>query len=182
MELHFRKMKESDMEMVMRWRTDPEVSQYMYTDFVPSLERQIAWCHRVNADPTKRYWIITVDGESVGVADIINIDNHNRRCEWAYYLASPSVRGKGIGKSVELNLQRYAFENLNIHKFCCEVFVSNQKVIQIHEKYGSVVEGTRREHIFKGGKYHDIVEMAIFKDDWEKNWKDKIEYIRGKFE
>jgi UDP-4-amino-4,6-dideoxy-N-acetyl-beta-L-altrosamine N-acetyltransferase len=176
MELHFRNIKESDQEMIMRWRTMPEVSAYMYTDFEPDLEKQREWFRSISADPRRLDWIIMVDGEDVGLVSIVRIDPVNHRAEWAYYLASPSVRGKGIGKSVEMNILTYVFEELHLNKLCCEVFVSNEIVIKIHEKYGSKVEGTRRRHIFKNGEYHDIVEMGILRQEWETGIKDRIEY------
>ncbi len=175
MAIRFRTFGDEDLEMIMRWRTDPEVSAYMYTDFVPDLARQRAWFRSISADPTRLDWVIQVDGEDVGLVSIVRIDAVNRRAEWAYYLASPSVRGKGIGKAVELNVLRYVFEDLGLHKLCCEVMGSNPAVVKIHEKFGSVVEGTRRSHIRKGGAFHDIVEMGILAEDWRAGVRDRHE-------
>ena len=182
MELVFRKIKESDLKTLMTWRTNPEVSKYMYTDFEPSMERQREWFKGISGDPTRKDWIIQADGEDVGLLGLSRIDPVNRRCDWAYYLGSPNVRGKGIGKSVELNVHEYVFETLGLNKLCCEVFVSNKLVINIHEKYGSVVEGRRVGHIYKGGEFHDIVEMSLLRDNWEKDVKGKFEFVKGRFE
>ncbi len=182
MELQFRNITDDDLEMIMNWRTMPEVSAYMYTDFEPNIERQRAWFKSISSNNTRLDWVITVDGEDVGLVSIVCIDRVNRRCEWAYYLASPSVRGKGIGKSVEMNILAYVFETLELNKLCCEVFCSNEIVIKIHEKYGSVVEGTRRQHIFKDGQFHDIVQMGILREDWEKGIKGKVEHVEAEFD
>jgi len=182
MELHFRKITEDDLEMIMTWRTLPEVTVYMYTDFEPDIDKQRAWFRKISVDPARIDWIINVDGEDVGLVSIMEINSVHRRCVWGYYLASPSVRGKGIARSVELNILTYVFETLNLHKFCCEVFVSNEMVIMIHQKYGSKVEGTRPEHIYKNGQFHDIVEMGLLRSDWEKNVKGKIDYVVAKID
>jgi len=182
MDLKFRAITGNDLLMIMNWRTMPEVSAYMYTDFVPDIEKQRAWFRAISKNTTRLDWIITVDGEDVGLVSIVGIDSVNRRCEWAYYLASPSVRGKGIGKSVEMNVLAYVFETLNLNKLCCEVFCSNEIVIKIHEKYGSVVEGTRRQHIFKGGEFHDIVQMGILRGDYERNVKGQVEHVEADFD
>jgi len=182
MKLLFRKIKENDLEMILNWRTMPEVSAYMYTDFEPDMERQREWFKQINNDPTRMDWIITVDDEDVGLASLVRIDRVNKRCEWAYYLGSPNVRGKGVGKNVELNILEYVFETLGLNKLCCEVFVSNDKVIRIHEKYGSVVEGTRREQVYKNGAFHDIVEMGILRENWGNNIKGQIEHFQARFE
>ena len=182
MELIFRKIREDDLDQILNWRTKPEVSSYMYTDIEPSMENQNIWFDNISRDSNRLDWIINFDGEDVGLLSLVKIDQLNRRCEWAYYLGSPNVRGKGIGKNVELNVLNYVFNTLNLNKLCCEVFVSNDFVIKIHEKYGSKIEGTRREQIYKNGEFHDIVEMSILKSDWIENIKDKLDYLPGKFE
>jgi RimJ/RimL family protein N-acetyltransferase len=68
---------------------------------------------------------------------------------------------------VELNVYTYVFDVLKLNKLCCEVFCSNDLVIKIHEKYGSKIEGTLKQHILKNGQFHDIVTMGILKSEWE---------------
>lgn len=182
MKLLIRRISEADLPLIMEWRTSPNVSKYMYTDFSPDIEKQRRWFETISTDSTQKYWIINVDNEDVGLVYITSIDLINKRCVWAYYLGSPSVRGKGIGKNIELNILDYVFDTLKLNKLCCEVYVANEIVIKIHEKYGSLVEGTRRQHVFKNDQFHDIVEMAILREDWDKNIRDKFEYSVAVFE
>jgi len=182
MKLVFKNIKPDDLEMILKWRTMPEVSKYMYTDFEPSMAKQKKWYVQISEDQTRKDWVINVDGEDVGLLSIVRIDNVNRRCEWAYYLGSPNVRGKGIGKNVELNVLEYVFEKLGLNKLCCEVLKENELVVKIHEKYGSVVEGNRRQQIYKNGEFLDIIEMGILKEDWEKNIHGKHELVKAVFE
>ena len=182
MELVFRKIESVDLPMILAWRTMPEVSDYMYTDFEPDMQQQLAWFEQISRDSTRLDWIINANGEDVGLVSIVRINNLNKRCEWAYYLASPSVRGKGVGKSVELNILEYVFKSLNMHKLCCEVFTSNEMVIKIHEKFGSLVEGTRRKHVYKNGEFHDIVEMGILRQNWEQNIQGQIDFPKAKIQ
>lgn len=182
MKLVFRDIKPDDLMMILNWRTMPEVSKYMYTDFEPSMEKQKKWYEQISGDKSRRDWIINVDDEDVGLLSIVKIDNVNKRCDWAYYLGSPNVRGKGIGKNVELNVLEYVFEKLELNKLCCEVLKENELVIKIHEKYGSMVEGNRRQQICKNGEFLDIVEMGILRDDWKKNIRGKHEFVKAVFE
>ncbi len=182
MQLRFRRITDEDLEMIMNWRTLPDITKYLYTDFEPSMESQNKWFGEINNNPYRQDWIINVDGDDVGIVQILRIDRANSRCEWAYYLGADNVRGKGIGKNVELNVLAYVFNALKLNKLCCEVFLFNDLVIKIHEKYGSKVEGTRREHIFKNGDYYDIVEMGILKSEWENEVKNKHDYSIAEFE
>ena len=118
MKLVFRRIKDGDLEMILNWRTMPEVSAYMYTDFEPSMPEQKKWYDQINSDSTRMDWIINADDEDVGLVSLTSINRTNRRCDWAYYLGSPNVRGKGIGKSVELNVLAFVFETLALNKLC----------------------------------------------------------------
>lgn len=90
-----------------------------------------------------------------------------------------SFRGKGIGRNLECNIYDYVFYTLNFNKLCGEVLENNDKVVKIHQKFGSKIEGIFKEHIFKDNKFHNIVRMAILKEEWDKiksNYEyDKIE-------
>lgn len=172
MGVKLRKVQESDLEKIRKWRMDPNVTKYMYSDPVLTSEMQRNWFEKVNADKSCKYWVISFDSKDIGLLNITNIDNQNKRCEWAYYIADTSLRGKGIGRLLECNIYDYVFDNLEMNKLCCEVFCFNEKVIAIHEKFGSEVEGTRKQHICKNGKFYDIVEMAILREKWEHIKKD----------
>lgn len=160
------KLNENHMDKVRNWRNSPEVSRYMYTDQYISEEEHVNWYIRIKDDPTKKYWIVEVDDVYVGVVNLYDINIQNKRCYWAYYLTDSSVRGKGIGKAIELNVLNYAFEVLNLNKLCCEVFSFNDVVVKIHQKYGSKIEGIFKKHVYKNGQFLDIVCMGILKEEW----------------
>jgi RimJ/RimL family protein N-acetyltransferase len=46
------------------------------------------------------------------------------------------------------------------------VFVSNDKVIKMHEKFGFRREAYYREHCIKGEQKLDVVGLAILESDW----------------
>lgn len=178
----FRRIRENDLEMILSWRMSPEVSTFMYTDPVLTMEKQLKWFKIISSDKARKDWIVNIDNADVGLLTISKIDEVSKRCEWAYYIASSNMRGKGIGRNIELNVYHYVFESLKLNKLCCEVFSFNEKVIHIHKKYGSIIEGVRRQHIFKNGCFYDIVEMAILQEDWEENVKGKFDFEKGHFE
>lgn len=112
--------------------------------------------------------MIVIDDTAIGVLNLTEIDKRNKRCSWAYYIGDTSFRGRGIARTLECNIYDYVFEFLGLNKLCCEVFTFNEKVISIHKKFGSEIEGTLKQHILKNGQFYDIVSMAITKDKWIK--------------
>lgn len=167
MALELVKINKDDLELIMTWRMKPEVTRYMYTEPVLTMDTQLKWFDFIQENDNAKYWIIKFDGVKIGLINICDIDYKNKRCSWAYYIGDTSFRGKGIATLLECNIYDYVFDCLNLNKLCCEVFTFNEKVISIHEKFGSVVEGTLKQHIYKNGEFFDIVIMGITKDKWE---------------
>jgi len=159
-------LREEHLEKVRKWRMSEEVTQYMYTDPIITPEQQKQWFNKIKNDSSCIYWVVNVDGVDVGVVNLVDIDYSNLRCFWAYYLADPSIRGKGVGKTIELNILKFVFDTLKLNKLCCEVLSFNEIVVKIHEKYGSKVEGIFREHIYKNGEFYDVVRMGILAREW----------------
>ena len=181
MDIKFRTIKPEDLEKLRIWRMKPEVTKYLYTDPVISKEDQIRWYEKISGDPTCKYWIVNADGEDLGLAFLYDVNELHKRASWGYWIAEEGARGKGVGKAIELNIQRYVFEVLNLNKLCCEVLKENELVVTIHQKYGSQIEGLCKQHIFKNGEFKDIVVMGILKEDW-RNIKDNFEYHKAEFE
>ncbi len=165
--ISLRDIAPADKEMIRVWRNLPEIRKYMYTDHIITCEEHDAWFERIAVDPTCRYWIIACDKEDVGVANLYAIDNRNQRCYWAFYVVSPNVRGKGVGTFAEYLVLRYVFEELNLNKVCCEVLDFNRGVVRMHKSFGFVQEGVLRKHIAKNGAMHDVVCLAMLKEEWE---------------
>jgi UDP-4-amino-4,6-dideoxy-N-acetyl-beta-L-altrosamine N-acetyltransferase len=165
--IQLRDIQFEDKEMIRQWRNKPEVAKYMYTDHHIAPEEHSLWFDRISDDPRSRYWIIVCDQIDVGLVNIYDIDEKNRRCYWAFYLADPSARGKGVGSFVEYSILSYVFEKLDFNKLCCEVLGFNEAVVNMHKDFGFQQEGLFREHIIKGGHVFDVVCLGVLRREWE---------------
>ena len=161
-----RLMTLDDAERVRQWRMDPEVSRWMYTapDITP--EQQRAWAEKALVDETRRYWIIELDGNPVGLANLAEIDQAHGRTSWAFYLADESTRGRGVGGAVEFAVLDFVFSTLKLRKLICEVLSMNEPVLGLHKSFGFVEEGRRRQHAVVGGEIMDVVEFGLLASEW----------------
>ena len=169
--IRLRAVEEEDLPKIVGWRNKPEIYQYFYEYEPLSKVQQKIWFENFLKNKTEKYFIIeTIKGESIGTVGLTKIDWRNRKCELARFLIGEKEhQGKGYGKEVEALILKYVFDHLNMHKLCCEVFATNQKVISLYESFGFKVEGTLRKHIFKDGDYQDIVIMGMLKEEYLKN-------------
>lgn len=167
MTVRLRSVERADSARLLGWRNSPEVAAYMYTDHKISQAEHDRWFAGALTAEDRRYWIIELDGEPVGLANLAKIDPIVRRCDWAYYLAEPSTRGRGVGAQVEYIVLRHVFESMGYHKLWCEVLLENEAVWKLHESFGFKREACYREHVCKGGRFQDVVGLGMLKADWE---------------
>lgn len=100
---------------------------------------------------------IVVDDVCVGcIGAVFKKDIYTYNCELGYWLSS-HYWNKGIMSRVLPYMCEYIFENYNIHKICAQVFVENTASSHLLEKCHFKKEGYLHEHVYKNGKYHDII-------------------------
>ncbi len=164
--VELRPLRPDDKDRLLVWRNSPEVSGYMYTDHQISPAEHERWFAGVEGDARRAYWIIEMDSEPVGLANLYDIDRANSRCAWAYYLAEPSVRGRGIGGYVEYLMIETVFGAFGLGKLWCEVLISNRGVWRMHQKFGFQEEARLRRHIVKNGAPEDVMGLGLLREDW----------------
>ncbi len=166
MSVRLRRLTADDGGRVLAWRNAPEVAAYMYSDHAISPDEHARWLAAALEALDRRFWIIELDGAPVGLANLARIDRAAGRCEWAFYLADPSTRGRGVGAAVEYLVLGHVFEHLGLNKLWCEVLVENEGVWRLHEKFGFTREALYREHVCKGGVFRDVVGLGLLRREW----------------
>jgi UDP-4-amino-4,6-dideoxy-N-acetyl-beta-L-altrosamine N-acetyltransferase len=161
-----RPLRAQDESQVLAWRNSPEVAAHMYTDRTIAPEAHAAWLAAALGADDRRYWIVELDGRGVGLANLVRIDPVSRRCDWAYYLADPATRGRGVGACVEYAVIEHVFGSLGLNKLWCEVLIGNEAVWRLHESFGFRREALLRNHVRKGGRFHDVVGLGLTAADW----------------
>lgn len=175
-----RDLRPEDEPVLLRWRNLPDVGRYMYSDHQITPAEHGSWFSSIPDDPKRRYWVIVCDGEDVGLVNLYDIDTVNSRCFWAFYLASPSVRGKGVGSYVEYSILQHVFEEMGLNKLCCEVLGFNEPVLKMHARFGFQQEGLFREHIVKSGEAMEVVRLAILRREWRQVREEIATRLRDK--
>lgn len=161
-----RPIQENELEMIMNWRMQPEITKYMYTDPELTIEKQLTWFRSLKTKNDTFIFMIEVDSIPCGILNITNIDYINKRCTWGYYMAVKEKRSLPLAMSLEWNLYDYVFDVLDMNKLIGEIFSFNKGVIGIHKKCGSSVEGVLKQHILKNGTFYDVTVAGILRDTW----------------
>ena len=170
-EVALRPLEPADSERLYAWRNSPEVAAFMYSDHAIAPEEHARWFASIAGDPKRDYRMIVVDGAPSGLANFYDIDRAQGRAAWAFYLADPGVRGKGVGGFIEFLMIERAFGEpesggLGLRKLWCEVLITNEAVWKLHQKFGFRQEALYRAHVIKGGKPVDVMGLGLLAEEW----------------
>ena len=80
--MKFEKIRERDLEKLLKWRVAPKITRYMLTDIPYDMALQRQWYERVQKDPCSKYWMIHFGNREIGLANLSDIDFTHRRCSW----------------------------------------------------------------------------------------------------
>ena len=162
-----RSLAADDSDRLFDWRNRDDVRAYMYSDGLIDRNTHDRWFSGALVAADRRYWIIEWDGLPVGLANLADISQIHEKAAWAYYLADPATRGKGIGACVEYLMIEKVFGEFGLEKLWCEVLVSNEAVWKLHESFGFVREALFRRHVVKSDGPHDVYGLGLLKSDWQ---------------
>ena len=103
----------------------------------------------------------------LGTVGLYNIDWRNRHCEFGrFFLCEEDLRGKGYGKEALELILDFGFNHLNMAKIYCTTYVDNLRTLGLYESVGFRRDGLLRQHIFRRGKYIDLVLLSICSNEW----------------
>lgn len=160
-----RKMTEADLAQVLAWRNADHVRRFMYEDALISREQHHAWWHRTSVDDAARHYIFELNGSPVGVVNVSGIDSANGTASWGLYLGEDDVE-PGSGSAMAWLALSEVFGPLAVRKLLCEAFAFNVHALGLYDKLGFRREGLRVAHRFHDGAFEDVVELALFADEW----------------
>lgn len=166
--LTLRPADDTDPPRFVPWIADMEVTRYLGRRTGAALYQEVDFFKRVGEAKDTVLWIIDVDGTAVGATGIHEIDWPNAHATTGILIGDKARWRQGIATEAMRMRTRYAFRELNLRKLMTEVFMENAASRRALEKNGYRTVGTRREHFFTGGRWHDIWLGEVLREDWEK--------------
>lgn len=153
-----------DLELVLQWRNQPVVRNNMYTSHEISAEEHKAWFAGLKNDPSRKWYVYSVEGEKYGVVYFTQCDEAKGNAFWGFYSGENAPLGTGL--RMELEALELAFEVFGLHKLNCEVIAHNSVVVNMHKKVGFEEEGCFRDFYFDGEQYHDVIRLGMLAVEW----------------
>ncbi len=164
--INLRALKRIESKQILEWVNNPSLKYWTGTVFpISEIEHEEWFEKKLNEKVNKLFGIEErKSGNLIGVIGLSNTDLFNKSTELFTYIGDEQYCGKGFGTDAIKTLVRFAFEELNLHRISLVVFSYNTRAIASYKKVGFVTEGVLKESLYKGGKYHDKIIMAILND------------------
>ena len=167
MSIHLREIREEDLELIMQWRMDPDITRYMNTDPKLTPEGQRKWFRAISEDTDVLYWLIEIEGQPAGVINLTGLNRPSGSLGWAYYVGEKRLRSMKAALALEMNLYDYVFDVLGKNELGGDIFTLNKGVIQLHLLCGSQIMEEKKNHVCKSGRYYDVTFMHMTAQRWQ---------------
>jgi RimJ/RimL family protein N-acetyltransferase len=168
--IRIRALEKTDIEEVLKWINDPEVTATLAMRYPVSRYQEEKWIERT-LDGTdvknKVFAIETKDGVYLGGVGLHNINWKDRNAEVGIVIGKKEYWNKGYGSDAMLTILDFAFKRMNLHRVYLRVYDFNQRGIRSYEKCGFKKEGVLRDDLYADGKYHDTILMGILRDEFK---------------
>lgn len=170
--VNLRPFVKADIPTITRWINDPDVRHFLATVFPQTEKQEEGWFDKLGKDDKNVILgIETKDGVFIGIMGIHHIHWTNRTATTGALIGEKEYWGKGFGTDAKMILLQYAFETLNLRRICSEVIAFNKRSLQYSLHCGYKLEGKKRKHIWRAGKYWDLLQLGLFHEEWLPIWK-----------
>jgi len=174
--INLRPLKEIDLDEIMKWINDLEVTKYLSSFIFPvsRLEEEKYLEKMMSKNDEQKHMVIeNKKGQYIGQISLIHIDWKNRNAELGIVIGNKKDWGKGYGTEAIKMVLNYGFYQMNLNNIYLWVFEYNSRGIRCYEKCGFKKDGAlRKSHFYQGKFYHKIL-MSILKDEFEEMNKDQ---------
>lgn len=175
-DIAFRPVEERDIEAIRRLRNEhstfsqltdarmiaPDEQKRWYDGLAGKVDR--AFFSVVKVDRDASHPVLT-EGRLIGLIRCSEIDSVNRSiCVGAD--VAPDLRGQGYGTKIFRALLRYLFHDLGFHRIWLLVLETNEIARRLYQNVGFLMEGRKRESIWRDGRWVDYISMSILAPEY----------------
>jgi RimJ/RimL family protein N-acetyltransferase len=143
------------------WLNDPETCRYLGTKFGQTRSTVRAYVEAIRPPNLLCKIVVKEGARHVGNIALNLFDPIHHRMELGIVIGVADARGRGFGREACSVLIEHAFVHLNLHKITAGTVADNVGMKKVFLDLGFIVEGTRIEHYYVDGGYHDYLLFGL---------------------
>lgn len=167
-----RALEENELEILLKWRNNPNYRQYFREYKELSMTHQKNWYINkvINDNSTIMFSIIELEtDELIGVCGLCYINWINGTADLSLYIGKNDcyIDEEGSAEETCKLLFKYAFEELRLNKIWTEIYTIDEKKINLYKKLGMKIDGILRENYYHDGRFIDSFLFSILKREFK---------------
>jgi RimJ/RimL family protein N-acetyltransferase len=166
--IRLRAREPEDEPLLYQWFNDPEVTQHLALRYPLSHQQEREFIDRVHAISYGHagFAVETLaERRLIGGCDLLDTSPENRSAKLGIAIGDKERWDGGYGTDTMRTLCRFGFEFMNLHRIELDVYTANERAIHVYQKVGFQVEGTRRQAMYKHGRYQDVLVMGLLEGE-----------------
>lgn len=170
--IFLRGFEQDDYILINQWRNDPEIQKFLCGNFkYVSMEIEKEWVKQKMLNNTKEiYLAICLNDDTrkmIGYVSINDINYVNRSAHGGGIIIGDKQYQDGeIRHETGMMVRELAFDQLNLNRFTGACLAEHKTSRIMMEAYGFLLEGVKRQAVYKNGAYHDQLIFALLRDDY----------------
>lgn len=162
--IYLRALEPEDYKTSIKWRKDDEIWNMLGgTKYFVSEAYEKKWVENTIFDSKELKLAICLveDGRYIGNVYMTDINMINRSCETHILIGERDCWGQGYAQEALQLAIDYMKNERGIRRFEALILESNISSIKMHEKCGYMLEGVRRDAVFKNGGFQNQLILAL---------------------
>lgn len=171
MKIYLSPIKESDGNLIVRWRNSPKVKEHCFTKGDVTLESNAKFYkENILTGKYKQYLVNRVEEQydvaSYPIATVYlkDIDNENKRCELCIFTSDDEEWNTESQKIAIEMLLKKAFDEFKMHKVYSYVYAKNTDEITLLKESGMNEEAILKKEAMLNGKFEDVIRLCAVID------------------
>jgi RimJ/RimL family protein N-acetyltransferase len=170
--IRLRAIEREDLMQFVEWLNDPDVRRGLFLHIPMSLAQEQNWFENMIKRPQAEQPLVIElalgsEWVMIGNCGIHQIDWRCRSATLGIFIGEKGYWNQGYGTEAMRLLLKHGFETLNLNRLDLLVNEDNPGAIHAYEKAGFVHEGRKRQAMYKGGHYLDMMIMSVLREEWE---------------
>jgi diamine N-acetyltransferase len=169
--LILRSLEEADLEARVKWFNDPEINQYLVSDFPMGLAKTKRWFQSTLLDVTKLNLSIVdrTSGQLIGMTGLLNINQKNAHAQFYITIGDSDFHGQGFPQEIIPAVLNHGFTYLRLNKIYLWTLLNNTRARKVYERNGFKEEATLLDFLHCRGDFQDIIQHCVLRKDFMRN-------------
>lgn len=170
--LVLRELQAKDAPRLVELLRDKEISRWFAWDLSNATAREersfIRGARKAYKAGRGLAWAICEreNGAVIGFIGLDSIDSANKSAVATFWLGK-AYRGKGCMTEAFHAVLRHGFNALHLNRVSAGHLEGNVPSSRVQQKCGLRCEGTHRQKVYKNGRFIDLVEYAILREEYK---------------